>query len=40
MELKPAPNFTLKTAEGIQISLNESIESDENILLVFLRHLG
>lgn len=40
MNSKPAPNFTLKTVEGNQVSLDQAIQTDGNILLVFLRHLG
>ena len=35
-----APQFTLHTVEGAATSLAESIQSGENVLLVFLRHLG
>lgn len=35
----PAPNFTLQTVEGEQITLSEVLKSG-NVLLVFLRHLG
>lgn len=34
-----APNFTLQTVEGEQITLSEILKSG-NALLVFLRHLG
>ncbi len=40
MDSKLAPNFTLQSAEGIQVSLKEATQSGSNILLVFLRHLG
>lgn len=42
MKLKlnsPAPNFTLTSASGEQITLSEVLKSG-NALLVFLRHLG
>jgi peroxiredoxin len=35
----PAPNFTLQTVEGEQITLSEVLKNG-NALLVFLRHLG
>ena len=35
----PAPNFTLTSADGEQVTLGEVLESG-NALLVFLRHLG
>jgi peroxiredoxin len=35
----PAPNFTLQTVEGEQVTLGEVLENG-NALLVFLRHLG
>jgi len=35
----PAPNFTLTSANGEQVSLSEILKSG-NALLVFLRHLG
>jgi peroxiredoxin len=35
----PAPNFTLQTVDGEQITLSEILKSG-NALLVFLRHLG
>lgn len=35
----PAPNFTLPTVGGEQITLSEVLKSG-NALLVFLRHLG
>lgn len=37
--LSPAPNFTLTSADGEQITLGEVLKSG-NALLVFLRHLG
>ncbi len=43
MKLKPntkAPDFTLTTVEGKQITLSEVLTSGQNVLLVFLRHLG
>ena len=36
----PAPNFNLTSTEGEEISLNDLIKSGNNVLLVFLRHLG
>jgi peroxiredoxin len=36
---KPAPNFSLPSVDGEQISLNEILKSG-NALLIFLRHLG
>ncbi|MBI5965203.1 MAG: redoxin domain-containing protein [Chloroflexi bacterium] len=42
MKLKidtPAPNFTLQTVEGEQVTLSEVLKNG-NALLVFLRHLG
>jgi hypothetical protein len=35
----PAPNFSLATLTGEQISLNEILKNG-NALFVFLRHLG
>lgn len=35
----PAPTFTLASTEGEQVSLSDVLKS-ENVLLVFLRHLG
>jgi len=35
----PAPNFTLTSANGEQVSLSEVLKNG-NALLVFLRHLG
>ena len=35
----PAPNFTLQTVGGEQITLSEVLKSG-TALLVFLRHLG
>ncbi|GAB4463462.1 MAG: hypothetical protein Kow0070_24020 [Anaerolineales bacterium] len=43
MKLKPntpAPNFTLTSAEGEQITLGEVLKNGNHALLVFLRHLG
>jgi len=37
---QPAPNFTLQTVEGEQVTLNEVLKSGNHVLLVFLRHLG
>ncbi len=41
--LKPnsfAPDFTLQTVEGEQITLSEVLKNGNHVLLVFLRHLG
>ncbi len=35
-----APDFSLPTADGQTISLNETLRDGHNVLLVFLRHLG
>ncbi len=35
-----APDFTLPTANGQVVSLNETLRDGHNVLLVFLRHLG
>ena len=35
-----APDFTLTTAGGQILSLFEVLQSGQNALLVFLRHLG
>jgi len=35
----PAPNFTLTSVDGEQVTLSEVLKSG-NALLVFLRHLG
>jgi peroxiredoxin len=35
----PAPNFTLQTIEGKLVTLS-TVLKNENVLLVFLRHLG
>jgi hypothetical protein len=40
MTPKPAPNFTLTSASGEQITLNEVLKPGNHALLVFLRHLG
>lgn len=37
---KIAPNFTLHSTEGEEISLQKLLKPDNNVLLVFLRHLG
>ncbi len=42
-QLKPgdvAPNFILQTVEGASFSMQEILRSGQNVLLVFLRHLG
>jgi peroxiredoxin len=36
----PAPDFTLQTVEGDQVSRDQLRKSGKNTLLVFLRHLG
>jgi peroxiredoxin len=36
----PAPDFTLQSAEGETVSLGNLVKSGNNVLLVFLRHLG
>ena len=35
-----APNFALHSTDGEEISLQNLLKEDKNILLVFLRHLG
>jgi peroxiredoxin len=35
-----APDFTLKTADGTPVTLNERLCAGHPVLLVFLRHLG
>ncbi len=35
-----APGFALHTVDGVPLSLAELIQSGDNVLLVFLRHLG
>lgn len=40
MLLKTAPNFTLASASGDQITLREVLNNGNHALLVFLRHLG
>jgi peroxiredoxin len=35
----PAPNLTLQTVEGEQVTLSKVLKNG-NALLVFLRHLG
>jgi peroxiredoxin len=40
MTPKTAPNFTLASVSGEQISLSEVLQSGNHALLVFLRHLG
>lgn len=37
---QPAPSFTLHTVDGVPLSLAELRQSGDNVLLVFLRHLG
>jgi len=34
------PAFTLETPDGEQVSLGEMTGQEEDVLLVFLRHLG
>jgi peroxiredoxin len=36
----PAPNFALQTVDGNPFSLHGALRSGQNVLLVFLRHLG
>ena len=36
----PAPDATLMTVEGQAVSLAEAWGDGQNVLLVFLRHLG
>ena len=36
----PAPDFTLLSMEGEQITLSEVLKNGNHVLLVFLRHLG
>jgi len=35
-----APDFTLETQDGEQVSLGEMTGQEEDVLLVILRHLG
>ena len=35
-----APNFTLQSTDGEEISLHNLLAEKNNILIVFLRHLG
>jgi peroxiredoxin len=35
-----APDFVLQTIEGQSVSLQQSLQGKNSILLVFLRHLG
>jgi len=37
---KAAPNFTLQTTDGENASLKTLLSENDNILLIFLRHLG
>lgn len=37
---QPAPDFTLSTVEGTPLSLADLRKPGDNVLLVFLRHLG
>ena len=37
---QPAPEFTLESVDGGQISLHDLKGSGNNTLLIFLRHLG
>ncbi len=37
---QPAPDFTLQTTEGEELSLLNLLAEDQNVLLIFLRHLG
>jgi len=36
----PAPDFSLQSTTGEQISISEACKSGHHILLIFLRHLG
>lgn len=38
--LQPAPLFTLPTAQGETLALNDVLTGGNHALLVFLRHLG
>jgi peroxiredoxin len=43
VSLKPgdiAPRFTLPSAQGAYVSLDQSLRQGRGVLLVFLRHLG
>ena len=35
-----APGFLLYTVEGLPVSLDQTLQDAENVLLIFLRHLG
>ncbi len=35
-----APDFSLSSTAGEEISLQDLLEDKKNVLLVFLRHLG
>jgi peroxiredoxin len=35
-----APDFTLYTVDGLAVSLGETVQNAERVLLIFLRHLG
>lgn len=35
-----APDLTLHSADGRQVSLTDTLRGGRNVLLVFLRHLG
>ena len=37
---QPAPDFSLASVAGEQVSLDDLKRSDQNTLLIFLRHLG
>jgi hypothetical protein len=36
----PAPDFALRTVDGLSLSLSEVLRAKCSVLLVFLRHLG
>ena len=35
-----APDFTLSTIHGEPVSLQEILDDEQHVLLIFLRHLG
>ena len=35
-----APHFKLSTVKGELVSLEQEIQENRNVLLIFLRHLG
>ncbi|MFQ5859707.1 MAG: peroxiredoxin family protein [Anaerolineae bacterium] len=38
--MNAAPDFTLNTVDGRPVSLSDTLRGGQNVLLVFLRHLG